>query len=153
MRNIASIKADLVAAAGGDDESLIAALRQELAEAKAAPPVAVAPKPPQQAQDAPVSADVELEADIADALWGAKNWPNVSIERIGNWLWLTGDTRPSKDDLKVEGWRWHSKKTKERTDGKGVYYWMPPEVRGRKRRHSNKDLDEIRSKYGSAVLK
>lgn len=153
MRNIASIKADLVAAAGGDDESLIAALRQELAEAKAALPVAVAPEPPQQAPEAPGNADAELEADIADALWGAKNWANVSIERIGNWLWLIGDTRPIKDNLKNEGWRWHPKKTKERTDGKGVYYWMPPEVRGRRRRHSNKDLDEIRSKYGSAVLK
>lgn len=153
MRNIADIKADLVAAAGGDDESRIAELRQELAEAKAAPPVAVAPEPPQPPPVAAGSADDELEGDIADALWGAKNWQGVTIERIGNWLWLTGDTKPIKQDLQSEGWRWHAKKTKERTDGKGVYYWMPPEVRGRKRRHSNKDLDEIRSKYGSAVLK
>jgi hypothetical protein len=157
MRTIEQIQQALVAAVGGDDEALLRDLREELREAKTvhaavlAAPAATVPAVPAPAQSG--VDDIELAELLADVTFTASQWPNVTIERIGNWLWLTGDTKPLKQDLQNEGWRWHSKKTKERTDGKGVYYWMPPEVRGRKRRHSNKDLDEIRSKYGSAVLK
>jgi hypothetical protein len=43
--------------------------------------------------------------------------PNIIIELIGSWLWITGNTFPVKDTLKSEGfkfsaykaaWFWHS---------------------------------------------
>jgi hypothetical protein len=155
MRTIAQIQQDLVAAVGGDDESLLLALRQELREAKTAHAAALA-APAESVPVTPVPAeadDIELAELLADVTFTASQWPNVSIEQVGDWLWLVGDTRPLKDALKNEGWRWHANKTKERTDGKGVYYWQPPATRGRRRRHSNKDMDEIRTKYGSRQIR
>lgn len=34
----------------------------------------------------------------------------VSVERIGNWLWVSGDTKPVKEELKVLGFYWANAK-------------------------------------------
>lgn len=38
--------------------------------------------------------------------------PNVDILLVGTWIWVTGDTRPVKDQLKAIGLKWHSKRSK-----------------------------------------
>ena len=65
---------------------------------------------------------------------------NIVIEIIGCFVWLTGETRPHKEQLKGLGFKWHSKKT--------AWYLDPEDYR----RRSRKDyaLDEIREMYGSS---
>ena len=35
---------------------------------------------------------------------------NVEIELIGTWLWIHGDTKPVKEQLKAHNCKWHSKR-------------------------------------------
>lgn len=64
---------------------------------------------------------------------------NVEIEIIGSFVWVSGDTKPAKDELKSMGFRWHSKK---------VMWYLAPEwyVKRSKKTYT---MDEIRDMFGS----
>ena len=64
--------------------------------------------------------------------------PGVTISLMGNWLWLTGDTKPSKDAIKALGYRYSS--TKE------SWYFHSGKFRSSGRGKAS--LSEIASKYG-----
>ena len=64
----------------------------------------------------------------------------LEIELCGSWLWIGGNTREHKEELKAAGCRWSS--------GKKLWYWRHPEE-GRKWHRGNKSMNQIRSKYGS----
>ena len=38
------------------------------------------------------------------------NFENITIELIGSWIWVSGDTREIKEKLKEIGFKWASKK-------------------------------------------
>ena len=65
---------------------------------------------------------------------------NIIIEIIGCFVWVTGNTRPYKGDLKALRFQWHSKKT--------AWYLKPEDYK----KQSRKDyaLDEIRAMYGTS---
>ena len=63
---------------------------------------------------------------------------DVEIEIIGTWVWVSGDTRPVKAQLKEAGLRWHSKRV--------MWYWRRFTYR---RKYSGMDFDEMRRAYGS----
>lgn len=69
---------------------------------------------------------------------------NVTIELIGRWIWITGDTKPIKEHLKQVGFRFCRKKT--------AWYWRSKKEKffktGRR-----KSMDEIRAKYGSEQIR
>lgn len=68
----------------------------------------------------------------------------LNIELCGSWLWIGGDTRKHKEALKAAGCQWCSKKK--------LWTWKP----AGKRHHSyrgTKTMDQIRTKYGSQVIK
>lgn len=64
---------------------------------------------------------------------------NVDIEICGCWIWVGGNTKPYKDQLKEAGFYWASKKT--------MWYWRPEESKHKGK--SNMTIDDIRNKYGS----
>ena len=64
--------------------------------------------------------------------------PGIIIEVVGNWIWVTGNTRPVKTQLKAAGLFFASKKV--------AWYYRSEEY---KTTGSKKSLDEIRAKYGS----
>lgn len=64
--------------------------------------------------------------------------PDIIIEVVGNWIWVTGNTRPVKTQLKEAGLFFASKKV--------AWYYRSEEF---KTTGSKKSLDEIRDKYGS----
>ncbi len=67
---------------------------------------------------------------------------DVDIELIGTWLWISGDTKPHKEDLKGLGCRWHSKRVR--------WYWRQ---HGYKRRmNTHVSMDDIRHAYGSRTF-
>jgi hypothetical protein len=67
------------------------------------------------------------------------NLPGINIELVGAWIWVTGNTRIYKDQLKAAGYFWASKKL--------AWYFRGSEYKCSSRK--GKCLDEIREKYGS----
>jgi hypothetical protein len=66
----------------------------------------------------------------------------ITIELVGYWLWVTGNTYPVRATLKDAGFLFASKKL--------AWYFRTAEYKVSK--GGKKSLDEIRSKYGSEVL-
>ena len=81
--------------------------------------------------------DVELEKVISLIL----HFENITIELVGSWIWVSGDTKEIKDKLKELGFKWASKKK----------MWFYGEMKGRN--PQEKSMEEIKSKYGSETLK
>ena len=81
--------------------------------------------------------DVELEKIISLIL----HFENITIELVGSWVWVSGDTKEIKDKLKELGFKWASKKK----------MWFYGEMKGRN--PQEKSIDEIKAKYGSETLK
>ena len=67
----------------------------------------------------------------------------IKIEICGSWIWVTGDTKPHKEELKRLKFRWSQSK-------KAWYYHSSPY---RKRSSKSFSLDEIRDLYGSQTVK
>ena len=65
----------------------------------------------------------------------------ITIELIGSWIWISGDTREIKEKLKEIGFKWASKKK----------MWYYGEMKAKN--PNPKSIDEIKSKYGSTTLK
>lgn len=68
----------------------------------------------------------------------------LDIELCGSWLWIGGNTREHKDELKSLGCRW--------SNNKKLWYWRHEE-QGRKWHKGNRTMSEIRTKYGSQTFK
>lgn len=68
--------------------------------------------------------------------------PGIEIELCGSWIWISGDTKSCKDQLKAAGCFWANKKK--------MWYWRAPEDAVHTRSH--KTMDDIRSKYGSEII-
>jgi len=67
--------------------------------------------------------------------------PGITLEIVGNWLWVTGNTYPVRQQLKEAGLYFASKKV--------AWYYRADEYRTKS---SGKSLDEIRTKYGTETV-
>lgn len=65
---------------------------------------------------------------------------DIVIEIIGCFVWVTGNTKPHREQLKALKFQWHSKKI--------AWYLKPEDYRKRSRK--DYDLDEIRQMYGTS---
>lgn len=63
----------------------------------------------------------------------------ITIEVIGSWIWVTGNTKPVKEDLKSADFKFSRKKS--------AWYWHCGEYR--KKNKKNFDLDELRCMWGT----
>ncbi len=64
---------------------------------------------------------------------------DVEISLIGNWIWITGETKQYRAELKKMGCKWHAKRL--------CWYWN--DNTKRKYRYSSKtSLEELAEKYG-----
>lgn len=81
--------------------------------------------------------DLDLEKIISQIL----HFENITIELVGSWIWLSGDTKEIKDKLKELGFKWASKKK----------MWYYGEMKGKS--HGEKSIEEIKDKYGSKTFK
>ena len=81
--------------------------------------------------------DVELEKIISLIL----HFENIKIELVGNWVWVSGETKEIKDKLKEIGFKWASKKK----------MWYYGEMKAKN--PNPKSMEEIKSKYGSETIK
>ena len=67
----------------------------------------------------------------------------LTIELIGSWLWVSGNTIAHKKELKEAGFWFAPKKL--------MWYFRPKEMKSRS--HDPLDIHAIRNKYGSDVIK
>lgn len=79
------------------------------------------------------------EAAVAEKLAEVigRSLPDIRIMLVGTWLWVDGETRPVRDQLKELGFQWHSER--------GKWYWNTGNYR---RGRSNADFGAIAAKYG-----
>ena len=84
-----------------------------------------------------IKIDIELEKIISLIL----HFENITIELVGSWIWISGDTKEIKDKLKELGFKWASKKK----------MWYYGEMKSKN--PTPKSMEEIKSKYGSETLK
>lgn len=80
----------------------------------------------------------ETAADFQEMIEKLMKMDGIHIEVIGSFIWISGNTKQHKDELKQLKFRWHRKKL--------MWYKSPDGYR----RHGNKeyDMDEIRNMYG-----
>ena len=71
-------------------------------------------------------------------------FPGIIVELCGAWLWISGDTKPIKEDLKACGCRW--------SNNKKMWYWHHPEE-GVRWHKGKSTMTDIRNKYGSQTFK
>lgn len=67
----------------------------------------------------------------------------LEVELCGAWLWIGGNTKKHKSELKKAGCRW--------SNNKKLWYWRHPED-GAHWSKGRKSIGEIRAKYGSQVF-
>lgn len=91
--------------------------------------------------DAEADEQIKLSEEYKNVINAIINLPGIIIEVVGNWIWVTGNTRPVKEDLKAAGLFFAKKKV--------AWYYRSPEF---KTRGSNTTLEEIRERYGTETI-
>ncbi|WP_316831738.1 J domain-containing protein [Pedobacter aquatilis] len=90
-------------------------------------------------------AEEEMEQEIRysevyrQAIEAVVNLDGLLVELVGNWIWVTGNTRLHREMLKSAGYRFSAKK---------LAWYFRSEVFS-VRKSSGKSLEEIKAKYGS----
>ena len=77
--------------------------------------------------------------EVAQALNLISNF-GLIIEICGAWVWVSGNTKDHKDELKTAGFKWASKKV--------CWYFRPSDVK-RSRSFGSYSMEKIRATYGS----
>lgn len=67
----------------------------------------------------------------------------LTIELVGSWIWVTGDTFQHRETLKQNGFRWASRKK--------AWYWHRADEISKNRREMT--LDEIKSLHGCETFR
>jgi len=85
-----------------------------------------------------IKIDVELEKIISLIL----HFEIITIELVGSWIWVSGDTKEIKDKLKEFGFKWARKKM--------MWYYGEKKIFNHGK---TKSMDEIKSKYETKTFK
>lgn len=87
--------------------------------------------------------EIRFSEEYRQAIEKIIHLEGITIELVGYWIWVTGNTYPNKTTLKEAGFLFAPKKL--------AWYFRTGEYKVNK--GGKKSLDEIRAKYGSEVLK
>lgn len=88
------------------------------------------------------NASTETAAEFMNIINILLSFDGVHVELCGSWLWVSGDTRQYKDQLKELGCKWSSNKK--------MWYYQRD---GRRRYHKKAwSINEIRAAYGSKAF-
>ena len=85
--------------------------------------------------------EAAIMAKIAELI--AAGVPRVAdVYIIGTWVWIVGETRPIKEELKALGCRWHRKRA--------CWYWHPHPYRHHYNRRAG--LGDLAAFYGASQV-
>jgi len=85
----------------------------------------------------------DYDDKLSDAIKAALRMEGIDIEVCGVWVWLSGDTRPHKEEIKKSGYKWASKKMK--------WYFRPADYKSRSR--GKFSMEDIRTFHGSREIR
>lgn len=85
--------------------------------------------------------EIKLSEEYRQVIEKIIHLPEIIIEVVGNWIWVTGNTKPVKDILKETGFFYASKK---------IAWYYRSEIF--KTRGNGAPLEQIRRKYGSETI-
>jgi hypothetical protein len=91
--------------------------------------------------DEEADTEIRLSEEYRQVIEKIIHLPRIVIEIVGNWIWITGDTKPVKDILKGAGCFFAFKKA--------AWYYRNEAF---KTRGNGAPLEEIRRKYGSETI-
>lgn len=86
--------------------------------------------------------DFSEDVKLREVLNKVINLSGVTIEIIGEWIWISGNTYQYKKELKEIGFKWASNKK--------AWYWHSEAFR--KRSNRKLSLNDIRNYYGSTEV-
>lgn len=93
------------------------------------------------------TSDQEQEKDLQelmDKIVQLKQIDGITIDLMGSWLWIGGDTKPNREALKAAGCRWAPKK--------GLWYWHTARDTRHCKRRKTYTIKEIEAKYGKQAI-
>lgn len=76
---------------------------------------------------------------IQAALLAVRGLPGITIEIVGLWVWIGGETYPHREVLKTAGYKWHGSKK--------LWFFAGVKASGR-----NRPMHELRRKYGCEIV-
>lgn len=85
----------------------------------------------------------EEDEKLREILNKVINFEGITIEIIGNWIWISGNTYQYKKDFKAFGFKWASQKK--------MWYWHSEEYIKKSRKTLS--INDIRDYYGSTEVK
>lgn len=91
--------------------------------------------------DEEANIEIKLSEEYRQVIEKIIHLPGIVIEIVGNWIWVTGNSKPVKDELKAAGLFYASKKI--------AWYYRNEFF---KTRGNNAPLEQIRKRYGSETI-
>lgn len=85
----------------------------------------------------------ETPEQFADIINKVIHFEGVTVEIIGSWVWLTGNTMQYKDAIKESGFFW--------SKSKRAWYYNGDSKKSRRRGHYS--MDGLRSKWGTQEVR
>ncbi len=82
--------------------------------------------------------------EIMDKIVQLKQIEGITIDLMGSWLWIGGETKANREALKAAGCRWAPKK--------GLWYWHTAKDTKNYRRRRTYSIKEIEDKYGKQAI-
>lgn len=86
--------------------------------------------------------NTNYDSKLNDAINAVINMEGINIEICGIWIWLSGNTKQFKEELKKAGYKWAAKKLQ--------WYFRPEDYKSSNRKVLS--MDEIREKHGSKII-
>lgn len=84
----------------------------------------------------------EVPEQYREIIVALMNLGGIEIELTGSWIWISGNTKEVKAELKELGCMWAHKKL--------LWYWRPEEFKSYSRKSAS--MSDIRNKYGSEKI-
>ena len=84
----------------------------------------------------------ETAGEFREILENLIHYPDILIEVIGSWLWVSGDTKPIKEELKKLGFKFSAQKS-------SWYFHNEPY---KKRHNKTFSMEDLRGLWGSQVV-
>ena len=89
-----------------------------------------------------VTDEMEIEAQFIEKVQSIVNIAGITIELIGRWIWVSGNTYAVRAEIKAAGFKF--------APVKKVWYWHADEDSARNRKQYS--LEEIRERHGSKPI-
>jgi len=86
--------------------------------------------------------ETQVSEELREKVEIVINLPGVVVEIIGSWIWVTGNTREVKDQLKAAEFKFSKQKV--------AWFWHCGYYRKRSRKHF--EMDDIRSMWGASIV-